>query len=422
MLLFLGLIYAWSIFRGPLVEIFPWSKTQISMTFTISIVCFCIGGFLGGRLYTRLKARFIILISAALVLVGFSCITLLLNKDHATASLWVLYIFYGVLGGLGVGVSYNVLISCATKWFPGKAGMASGIMLLGFGIGGLALGSIVNALTGAFGIRPVFIILGIGLAAILTIGSFIIKQPPAVAPGIIEKGSAAQSATENIIGTEAESANQASVTKDTEAPESLFAPKTDYTLGETLRTSTFWLLFTDCVLFGIGGLLVINSAALITEAFNATGVLGLIISVFNGIGRPLLGTSFDQIGRSKSMNINSLFMLLGGVSLLLGATTGSLALICVGLPLIGLSYGGCPSLQSASIAKFFGMKHYPMNFAAGVFCLTPAAIIGPLVSSGLQEASGGKFESTFVMLIVIALLTFVVNFLLKKSAVKLGRE
>jgi OFA family oxalate/formate antiporter-like MFS transporter len=300
--------------------------------------------------------------------------------------------------------------------------MASGIMLLGFGIGGLALGSIVSALTGAFGIRPVFLILGIGLATILTIGSFIIKQPPAAAPGIIEKDAAAKNAAENIIGAEAEGADQASVLKDTEAPESLFTPKADYTLSETLRTSTFWLLFTYCVFLGIGGLLVINSAALITEAFNATGVLGLIISVCNGIGRPLLGASFDQIGRHKSMYINACFMLLGGVSLLLGALNESLPLICIGLPLIGLSYGGAPSLQSASVAKFFGTKHYPMNFAAGVFCLVPAAIIGPLVSSKLQEASGGKFVSTFIMLIIIALFTFVLNFLMRKSAVKLGRE
>ncbi|MDR1069130.1 MAG: MFS transporter, partial [Clostridiales Family XIII bacterium] len=137
MLLFLGLIYAWSIFRGPLEAIFPWSKTQISLTFTISIACFCVGGFLGGRLYSRLKAKFIILISAAFVLVGFSFITLLLSDERATASLWVLYIFYGVFGGLGVGISYNAILSSVTPWFPGRAGLASGVLLLGFGVGAL---------------------------------------------------------------------------------------------------------------------------------------------------------------------------------------------------------------------------------------------------------------------------------------------
>jgi OFA family oxalate/formate antiporter-like MFS transporter len=395
MLLCLGLIYAWSIFRSPLTSVFPeWTATQISTTFTISIIFFCVGGFCGGRLSAHLRPKIIILISAAIILAGFCLITLLLDADHAARSLWTLYICYGVLGGFGVGISYNALLSCATRWFPGKAGMASGIMLLGFGVGGLALGSIVNALANSVGIFKVFIILGIGLAVILVIGAIIIKEPP------VPQSAPATSAE----------------------PES----RKEYPLGETLRTPTFWLLFTYCVIIGIGGLLVINSAATITEAFNATGVLGLIISVFNGAGRPILGILSDRIGRGKTMNINATLMLLGGISLLLGSVTDSLAFVIVGLPLIGLSYGGAPSLQSAAIAKFFGMKHYPLNFAAGVFCLTPAAIIGPLVSSKLQEASsatgGGKFLTTFVMLIVIAVLAFVFNFLLTKTARKHNHE
>jgi len=399
MLLFLGLIYAWSIFKAPLSEFGGWTPTQLSMTFTISIIFFCIGGFLGGRLSAHIRPKINILISAAIILIGFSLISFLLDSAHATRSLWVLYICYGVLGGLGVGISYNVLISCATRWFPGKAGMASGIMLLGFGIGGLALGSVVDVLTkmDSVGVFKTFIILGIGLAAILVLGAIIIKEPPVA---------------------------QAAPAKDaaTEVTETTLGGKKDYTLGETLKTSTFWLLFTYCTIISIGGLLVINSAATITVAFNATGVLGLIISVFNGAGRPIIGTLSDQIGRSKTMNINAALLLLGGVSLLLGAITGSIVFIIIGLPLIGLSYGGAPSLESAAVAKFFGMKHYPVNFAASVFCLIPAALIGPLVSSKLQEASSGKFFSTFIMLIVIAALGFIVNFFLTRAARKNRHE
>jgi OFA family oxalate/formate antiporter-like MFS transporter len=413
MLLFLGLIYAWSIFRAPLSAKFPdWSATQISLTFTISIICFCFGGFFGGRLSSRVRPRVNIIISAAIILIGFSLITLLISEEHATRSLWVLYICYGVLGGLGVGVSYNVLISCAAKHFPGRTGMASGIMLLGFGIGGLALGSVVDALAKSFGIFKVFIILGIALAAILFIGALIIKEPPVAAPAPAKDEDKES----------AEGAGTASTAANAAHPKT-FAPTTkDSPLAETLKTPTFWLLFTYCTIISIGGLLVINSAATITEAFNATGVLGLIISVFNGVGRPLIGTLSDQIGRNKAMNIDAGLMLLGGASLLLGAITGSLVFVIIGLPLIGLSYGGVPSIQSAAIAKFFGMKYYSMNFAASVFCLTPAAIIGPLVSSKLYEASGGKFFSTFIMLIIIAALAFVINFFLTKSARSRGRE
>ncbi|MDR3364589.1 MAG: MFS transporter, partial [Clostridiales Family XIII bacterium] len=173
MLLFLGLIYAWSIFRAPLAGIFPdWTATQISMTFTISIVCFCAGGFAAGKLSAKIRHRYIILLSAAFILIGFVAITLLLDGAAPGRSLAALYIFYGVFGGGGVGLSYNTLLGVVARWFPGRAGMASGILLLGFGVGGLALGSLVSVLSGSAGMNTTFLILGILLAAILFAGSF----------------------------------------------------------------------------------------------------------------------------------------------------------------------------------------------------------------------------------------------------------
>ena len=133
-LLFLGLIYAWSIFRTPFGELFPdWSISQLSMTFTISMIFFCLGGFAGGVLSKKLSIRTRMLISAVMLLVGFFAVSMV-KPDSPSSSLIMLYIFYGVFGGGGVGFAYNGVIGTLNKWFPDKVGLASGIMLMGFGL------------------------------------------------------------------------------------------------------------------------------------------------------------------------------------------------------------------------------------------------------------------------------------------------
>jgi OFA family oxalate/formate antiporter-like MFS transporter len=394
MLLFLGLIYAWSIFRAPLTEIFTgWTPTQISLTFSISIVFFCVGGFTAGKLTAKLKHRTILLLSALCILIGFSAITLLFDAESSGKTLVILYIFYGIFGGGGVGLSYNTLLGVVARWFPGQTGMASGILLLGFGIGGLLLGKIVTILDSAVGIQYAFIILGALLAVVITIGSLIIKIP-------------------NSAPTAVASTNASAPTAEVKS----------YTLGEAVKTGTFWCLFLWVVFMCIGGLLVINSAAPIAVKFGSTAVMGLIVSVFNGVGRPVIGTIYDRIGRKKAMTINTFIMLIGGIALTLGQITGSAIFIFVGLPLIGICYGGSPALLSAATNKFFGPKNYQVILGAVTFSLAIGAIVGPLLSSKLQEISGGEYTTSFIMLIVVAVIAIVVNILLAVTSKKDGIE
>ncbi|MBO5513024.1 MAG: MFS transporter, partial [Mogibacterium sp.] len=176
-LLFLGLIYAWSIFRTPIGEIFTgWSISQLSLTFTISMIFFCLGGFAGGLMSKSMSLRVRMLISAAMLLIGFFVVSMM-KADEPGKSLTMLYIFYGVFGGGGVGVAYNGIIGSLNKWFPDKVGLASGIMLMGFGLGGLALGSVVNSMIGSMGVLAVFRILAIAIAVICVLAAIIIKVP-----------------------------------------------------------------------------------------------------------------------------------------------------------------------------------------------------------------------------------------------------
>ena len=378
-LLFLGLIYAWSIFRTPIGELFPdWSISQLSLTFTISMIFFCLGGFAGGVLSKRMSIKARMLISAVMLLIGFFTVSTI-KTDSPGASLTMLYIFYGVFGGGGVGVAYNGVIGTLNKWFPDKVGLASGIMLMGFGLGGLVLGSVVNSMIGSMGILPVFRILGIVICIICVLAAFIIKAPGA------EDSDALAALAASASGGKAKADAGSEVR--------------NYTAGEMLKTPQFWFFTIWAILLNSAGLLVSNSAANISVAFGGAAILGMIVSLFNGAGRIVAGNNFDRFGRFTSTLVNNAFMLAAGILLTLGGMTGAYIFILCGLVFVGLAYGGCPTITSAYINKAFGPANFPTNFSIANFSLIPAATIGPMISSALLESAGGSYNTNFYAII-----------------------
>jgi len=401
-LLFLGLIYAWSIFRTPFGEIFPdWTVSQMSMTFTISMIFFCLGGFVGGLLSKRLPVKVRMFISAVMLFVGFFVVSMV-NPDNPSGSLTMLYIFYGVFGGGGVGLAYNVIIGTLNKWFPDKIGLASGIMLMGFGLGGLALGSVVSIMIGSIGLLSTFKILGIAIGVVCVISAAIIRDPDA-------------SESSELASLKAAALASAGSDTAAEAPADTSA-QPDYSAGEMLKTSRFWFFTLWAILLNSAGLLVINSAANIAVAFGGTAVLGMIVSLFNGAGRIVAGNNFDKMGRKKSTFINLLFMVAAGVLLTLGGISGKFIFIMLGLIFVGLSYGGCPTITSAYINKAFGARNFPTNFSIANFSLIFAATIGPTVSSKLLEAAGGSYNTNFYAILAFSAAAFVMWLLLNGAS------
>ena len=392
-LLFLGLIYAWSIFRTPFGEMYPdWSISQLSLTFTISMIFFCLGGFAGGVMSKKLSIRIRMLISAAMLLVGFFAVSLM-KSDSPGSSLTMLYVFYGVFGGGGVGVAYNGVIGTLNKWFPDKVGLASGIMLMGFGLGGLVLGSVVNSMIGSMGLLPVFRVLGIAICIVCVLAAVIIK-----APGADDARALAALAGKG--GAKAEEAGDIR----------------DYTAGEMLKTPKFWFFTLWVILLNSAGLLVINSAANISVAFGGAAILGMIVSLFNGAGRIIAGNNFDRRGRFFSTLVNNAFMLAAGILLTLGGMSGKYIFILCGLVFVGLAYGGCPTITSAYINRAFGPANFPTNFSIANFSLIPAATIGPMISSALLESAGGSYQTNFYAIVGFSLAAAVFWLLLNRAS------
>ncbi len=374
LLLFLGLIYGWSIFRAPLTEFFPqWSTSQLSLTFTISMICFCLGGFFSGQMLKKISHKVLLAAAAVILFIGFFGVSML-DVSDPSSSLIKLYVLYGIFGGFGVGIGYNSVIGTVNKWFPDKAGLASGIMMMGFGLGGIVLGGVVNVLIGSMGLFATFKALAVSISVILICGVILLKKPETMAAA--KTGTAADDAHE-------------------------LSPM------QMMKKASFWFFVMWCILLNSAGLLVINNAATIAIAFGAPAVLGLIVSVCNGVGRVFIGGIFDRYGRKISMLMNIGFTCTAGVLLLAGGLSEATVVIIIGLLFTGLGYGGTPTLSSAFIHREFGAKYFPVNFSICNFSLIPASIIGPMVSSYLIDRAGGEYTGTFVMIIVLALLAVI---------------
>ena len=168
-LLVLGSLYAWSTYRGTLVEEFGWSISSAQLTFSISMMAFCLGSLVSGIIIAKTGPKIPAIASAALMFAG-------LFLSSMISSLPALYISYGVLYGLGVGLGYNAVMGTVVKWFPDKTGLASGILLMGFGISSLIVGKVGAGFIVDIGWRDTFMYFGVALGFIVGGFLFFIKK------------------------------------------------------------------------------------------------------------------------------------------------------------------------------------------------------------------------------------------------------
>lgn len=382
MMVLLGLIYAWSIFVRPIETELGWTRAETSFTFTVCMTFFVIGLIANGFLIKKLSARVILLISAVFLLAGFT----LCSRVNSVPGL---YFSYGVLIGFGVGIANNALVSTLVKWFPDRHGTASGILMMGFGLGGMLLGSLAAGLMEQIGWRSTFLIFGIGFAVIIALGSFAVKLPPAgySVPATAKRGGPAQQ------------------------------PNPDRSAGEMVRRPAFWLYIVWFTLVMAGGLIVIGHASTFAQSLGASAataaVMAGVLSLCNGVGRILTGMVYDRFGLRTSMLLTTCYLVAAAALLIASIVSGSFVLLVIGFVFTGLSYGGGPTTSSTFSSSFYGMKHFAMNYAIVSAGLIPGALLGPYLAGVLYTSSGAYFTS-FVTMLVFAVVALFFSRLLKK--------
>ncbi len=385
-MLFAGVLYAWSILKAPLTDAFGWSASALALNFTLAMSFFCAGGLLGAQLSRRAGHRTALIVAGALSALGF-VLTAFLRGD----SVVMLYITYGVLAGLGIGIAYNVVIATVSAWFPDKKGFCSGCLMMGFGASALILGNAANSMFhSSLGWKTTYILLGISICIVLAATGFLLKKPDAQTK-LPQPKSAGTAAAETF-------------------------ERQDYTSVQMLRRLSFWMAFIAISFLAAVGSSVISFAKDLALSVNAPEALAVslvgVLSICNGLGRILTGALFDAIGRRKTMLYANALTICAAIVTLVAVSVGSLPLCIGGLCLTGLSYGACPTITAAFTSSFFGMKYFSTNMALMTFTSMGGSLIAT-ISNKVLELSGG-YPATFVMLVALTVVALVLNVFIRK--------
>ena len=372
-LLFEGLVYAWSVLSTPIAgEFTGWTKAQLSLTFTLVMILFCIGSLLCGLLAGKLSAKNAVRVSAVLFLAGF----FIASRCQSPITL---YLGFGLLCGLASGLAYNGVMSTMVKWFPDKPGLISGVLLMGFGGGSFLIGKLYQAWTpaGIGGWRTSFVVLGIICCVVLAVCSFFFVAPGADFTVPAGKGGRA-----------------------------VAAPREDIKPAVMLKRPAFWLYYVWAIAVSAAGLALISQASGVVweasadqTAASVATIVGLI-SICNAVGRVLFGGMYDKFGRSLSMQLVNGLFILTSVVLLLAMSSRSVVVVIIGFVIGGLAYSGVTPTNSAFCRAYFGPTSYPVNFPLINSNLIFASF-GSTISGALYDASG-SYSSTFFLIIGLA--------------------
>lgn len=372
-LMFAGLIYAWSVLSLPIERDYPeWTKAQLSLTFTIIMIMFCVGQVLCGILLKHIRPGNIIRAAGILFLAGFL-------GTASAASLPVLYYCFGVFCGLAAGIAYNCVMSTVSVWFPESPGLISGILLMGFGMGSFLIGKVFQAVTPAEygGWRVTMRFLGILILIVFWICAVWIRTN-----------------TELEISSRTCSPEEKSV-----------AP------AEMAVMPSFWIFYLWAIVMSAAGFCVISQAAgmvketILAVSGGTVATIAGLISIFNGIGRVVNGGLYDRIGKGRTLSLIVGVLMSATLILTLAMWFHSSFLIILGFCVTGYGCSGAPLCTAAFVSTEYGRKHFSNNL--------PLMNTNMLFSSFGSTAAGmlldktGAFSSVFVLMLLLEVIGLV---------------
>lgn len=387
-LLCTGAIYAFSVFAGPLSTSKGWSMSEIMLAFTINSAISPIPMILGGFLTDKGWSKVSITVGGLLFGFGFFLTGLATSPT-------MLYLAYGIIGGMGQGLAYSGGLSNTIKLFPDKKGLASGIITAGMGGAAIIAAPIGNALVERQDAPYAFRVLGIAYMIVVGAASFFIKTAPTdyrpigwTPPSQVRQGTANKK------------------------------------WSEMLRSPYFYLIFFMLLTGAFSGLMIASNAAVIgQEMFDLTAATAAfyvsLYSFSNCAGRVVWGTVSDKIGRNHTLNIIFGMIILAFILLVMISSSIGFAF---GIVLLGLCFGGVMGVFAPLVMENFGPVNQGVNYGI-VFCgYSAAALFGPKVATNMATANNGDFTKAFYVAILIAFIGLALNVLYmqlkKKSSLK----
>lgn len=417
----IGQAYATSVYKSALVAHFESSLTAIGVIFSIAIVMLGLSAAVLGTWVERAGPRAAMFTSACFWASGF----LVGALGIATSQLWLVYLGYGFIGGIGLGIGYISPVSTLIKWFPDRPGLATGMAIMGFGGGALVASPLSRQLMAFYdsgydpadptsvasgsAVTSLFVTLGIAYFLVMMLGVFTVKVPP---PGWSPAG----------FGTAAVAAKP-------------MVSAANVSAANAIRTPQFWFLWTVLFCNVTAGIGILEQAAPMIQDFFRDGgtssvapatAAGFVafLSLFNMAGRFVWSSTSDYIGRKPTY---VMYLGVGMVLYVLLATVGNLSTVVFVLvaAVIISFYGGGFATAPAYLRDLFGTFQVGAIHGRLLTAWSAAGIAGPLIINGFLDAQGTPGElvaadyrpALFTMVAVLAV-GFVANILVRPVAAR----
>ena len=406
----IGQAYAFSVFNLPMSKLIgitkpapdDWKLTDLGWIFSIAIFVLGFSAAVLGRWVEEGGPRRTMFTSALFFGGGFLISAFGVSVHH----LWIVYLGYGVLGGIGLGLGYISPVSTLIKWFPDRPGMSTGMAIMGFGGAAMIAAPLSVWLISVFstpthvGVAETFVVLGLVYACFMMVGAAIVRLPP---PGWKPEGYVPPTQPKKLVTTK------------------------DVYVYQALKTPQFWLIWIVLCMNVTAGIGVLSQASAMSQemfpgrvtAATAGGFVGLL-SIFNMAGRFFWASTSDYIGRKNTYFI---FFVLGFVLYALvpyfgGA--GNLALFVLGFCVILSMYGGGFATVPAYLKDMFGTRYVGAIHGMLITAWSVAGVLGPVLvnyirqyqlDSGVPKAQA--YNVTMYIMAGLLVVGFIANALIK---------
>ena len=374
----IGSVYAWSVLTRPIMADMGFTLSQTTWTFSLAILMLGLSAGFLGSFAEKIGPK-----KSGLLAMLF-WVTGLLGTAYALSihNLTLLYLFYGIIGGIGLGIGYITPVSTLVKYFPNRPGFATGLAIMGFGFASLIAGPLMQYLVAQVGLVDTFIILGVIYLVIMGASSLYLKAPQQKHPTRTSKDRSTM-----YVHTHGMLANDAM---------------------KTWQFGALWWVFFINITCGIGLLSLASPMAQEAIGMTPTAAASLvgIIGIFNGGGRIAWSTISDYLGRAKTY---ILFFIIEIVAFYLLAQTNSALTFQILILLIITCYGGGFSCMPAYLADLYGIRQLSTIHGRILTAWGLAGITGPMLVSYFHEAGYGYttalecFAALFVLNTIIAI-------------------
>jgi MFS family permease len=405
----IGQAYAYSVFNLPMTKLIgitdsapdDWKLTELGWIFSIAIFFLGVASAVFGRWVEEGGPRKAMFTAACCWAGGF----LISAAGVAIHNLWLIYLGYGVLGGIALGIGYISPVSTLIKWFPDRPGMATGMAIMGFGGGAFIASPLSVWLMKQFttethiGVMETFLVLGVVYFVFMVIGSIIVRVPP-----------------------------------DNWKPEGYVAPKANKLISsnnvyvyDALKTPQFWLIWVVLCVNTTAGIGVLGQASAMSQEMfpgqitpiAAAGLVGLM-SLFNMGGRFAWATTSDYLGRRNTYFV---FMVLGFTLYCLVpymGSIGSVAGFALCFCIIISMYGGGFSTVPAYLRDMFGVRYVGAIHGLLLTAWSAAGIFGPVLVNYIREYNvthnvpkADAYNTTMYIMAGLFVIGLVCNFFVK---------